>query len=372
MRPRALHQFVPNFAAGDAIGAHVRHTQRVLREAGFASEIFYDEAQAAVRKLGRPRATFDRDTDGDGAWILFHLSTGSDMTGYLLDLGLPFGVYFHNITPPEFFDRWEPGAAENLRRALNDMRRLAARSRFAMANSEFSARSLADAGYEPTSVVPVFVDWSEYDAPPNPRVLNRVRRENDAGGARWIFVGRVAPNKCQHDVIAAFAAYKELYDSAARLTLIGGRTSNVYFRSLELLAEELGIAASVELTDSIPFDEALAHWHGADVLVYLSEHEGFGVPTLEAMTFDIPVVAYASSAIPETVGDAGVLLPTKDPVVVATAVHRVLTDEPLRKELIEAGRERRKAYDLDAVSHQMLQAIEAALAPASGEGVAHG
>ena len=365
MAPRVIHQFVPNFAAGDAIGAHVRHTQRILREAGFVSEIFYDDVQAAVKKLGRPRASFDRARDGDdgNAWILFQLSTGSDMTGYVLDLDLPYGVYFHNITPPEFFERWEPGAAENLRRALSDMRRLAPRSRFAMANSEFSRELLEEAGYEPTSAVPVLVDWSEYDDPPNPKVLARVRRENEAsGGKRWLFVGRVAPNKCQHDVIAAFAAYRELYDPDARLTLVGGRTSNVYYRSLELLADELGVGAAVEMTDSIPFDEILAHWHGADVYVAMSEHEGFGVPALEAMTFGLPVVAYASSAIPETVGDAGVLLDTKDPVVVATAVHRVLTDDGLRKELIDAGHERRKAYDLDVVAKQMLAEIKADVA----------
>jgi L-malate glycosyltransferase len=365
VKPSTIHQFVPNFAAGDAIGNHVRHTQRLLQGAGFVSEIFYDEAQAAVRKLGRYRSTFDRERDGDGgrAWILFQLSTGSDMTGYLLDLDLPYGVYFHNITPPEFYDRWEPGAAENLRRALSDMRRLAPRSRFAMANSEYSRQLLDEAGYAPTSAVPCLVDWTDYEAAPNNKVLARVRRENDAaGGPRWIFVGRVAPNKCQHDLVAAFAAYRELYDDRARLTLVGGRTSNVYYRSLELLADELGVASAVELTDAIPFDEIVAHWRGADVYVVLSEHEGFGVPALEAMTFGLPVVAYASTAIPETVGDAGLLLDSKDPVVVATAVDRVIRDDELRRDLIAAGHQRRKAYDLDRVGKLLLSEVMAAVA----------
>ncbi|HEX4979257.1 MAG TPA: glycosyltransferase [Acidimicrobiales bacterium] len=364
MTARVLHQFVPNFAAGDAIGAHVRHTQRVLRDAGFVSDIFYDEAQASVRKLGRPRSSFDVAGDGaDGrAWVLFQLSTGSEMTRFVLDLGLPYGVYFHNITPPAYFERWEPNAAENLRRALQDMRRLAPQARFAMANSEFSRVELADAGFDPTATVPVLVDWSEYDTRPNAKVLARLQREKAVGGgARWIFVGRIAPNKCQHDVIAAFAAYRDLYDGDARLTLVGGRTANVYYRSLEVLAEELGVSEAVELTDTIPFDEILAHWRAADVYVTLSEHEGFGVPALEAMTFGVPVVAYASSAIPETVADAGVLLETKDPVVVATAVHRVLSDDSLRNELIAAGHARRSQYDLDVVAARMLETVEAGM-----------
>jgi len=136
----------------------------------------------------------------------------------------------------------------------------------------------------------------------------------------------------------------------------------VYYRSLELLADELGVGPSVEMTDSIPFDEILAHWRSADVYVSASEHEGFGVPALEAMTFSLPVVAYASSALPETIGDAGVLVDDKDPVVMATAVHRVMTDEALRKELVEAGHERRKDYDLDVVARQMLEHIRTGIA----------
>lgn len=357
-----VHQFVPNFAAGDAIGTHVRHTQRILRAAGYRSDIFYDEAQAAVRKLGRHWSTFDVGTDGDGgrAWIMFQLSTGSDMTGFLLDLDLPYGVYFHNITPPSFFERWEPGASDNLRRALADMRRLAPKSRFAMANSAFSERDLIDAGYSPTAVVPVLVDDdSAGGATANGRVLARLEREGP--GARWLFVGRIAPNKCQHDIVAALAAYRELYDPGARLSLVGGRTSNVYFRSIELLADELGVADAVEFTDTIPDDEKLAHLQAADVYVCLSQHEGFNVPVIESMRAGVPVVALASSASPDTIGDAGVLLPSSDPVLVATAVDRVLGDAELRADLQRAAKERLDRFSLDTVGRELLAVVRSAV-----------
>jgi glycosyltransferase involved in cell wall biosynthesis len=358
-----VHQFVPNFAAGDAIGTHVRHTQRILRAAGFRSEVFYDDAQAAVRKLGRHWSTFDVGTDGDGgrAWVMFQLSTGSDMTGFLLDLDLPYGVYFHNITPPSFFERWEPGAAENLRRALADMRRLAPRCRFAMANSTYSERELVDAGYSPTAVVPVLVDDDAAGAAANANAKVVARLERQRPGARWVFVGRIAPNKCQHDIVAALAAHRELYDPHARLSLVGGRTSNVYYRSLELLADELGVADAVELTDTVPDDEKLAHLQAADVYVCLSRHEGFNVPVVEAMRAGIPVVALASSALPETVGDAGVLLPSSDAVLVATAVDRVLHDDELRGELQRAAKERLDRFSLDTVGRELLAVVRSAV-----------
>lgn len=357
---RALHQFVPNFAAGDAIGVHVRLTQSALRAAGWESDIFYDEAQAAVKKLGRHFSTWDTATDGhDGdAWILFQLSTGSRMTPFLLDHDTPFGVYFHNITPPLFFDRWEPGASANLRTALIEMRRLAPAARFAIANSTFSEGDLREAGYSPTAVSPVLFDPKEVAGSPNQRLLQRLRRETSDGGARWLFVGRAAPNKCQHDLIAAFAAYRELYDDRARLTLVGGRTSNVYYRSLELLADELGIGTAVEFTDTISHEEKLACYRAADVFVCLSEHEGFKVPLIEAMHLEVPVVAYAAAAVPETVGDAGVLLENKDPLLVATAVDTVLRDTALRAELLAAGRKRADDFNLGRTSGRLLELLE--------------
>ena len=357
---RVLHQFVPNFAAGDAIGVHVRLTQQALRAAGWESEIFYDEAQAAVKKLGRHYSTWDRGVDGRNgdAWVLFQLSTGSPMTSFVLDQDVPFGVYFHNITPPRFFERWEPGAAENLRTALSEMRRLAPTARFAIANSTFSSIDLDEAGYSPTAVSPVLLDPKELAGSPNERLLQRLRRETEGGGTRWLFIGRAAPNKCQHDVIAAFAAFREVYDPQARLTLVGGRTSNVYYRSLELLADELGVGAAVDLTDTISHEEKLACYRAADVFVCLSEHEGFKVPVVEAMHFGIPVVAYASSAVPETVADAGVLLDDKDPFVVATAVDRVLGDAALRTELVEAGRRRADDFSLERTSAQLLELLD--------------
>jgi glycosyltransferase involved in cell wall biosynthesis len=357
---RVLHQFVPNFAAGDAIGVHVRLTQAALRAAGWESEIFYDDAQAAVKKLGRHFSTWDRAVDGRNgdAWVLFQLSTGSRMTPFLLDQDVPFGVYFHNITPPLFFERWEPGAAENLRTALGEMRRLAPMARFAIANSTFSQGDLDEAGFAPTAVSPVLLDPKELQGAPNERLLARLRRETAGGGSRWLFLGRAAPNKCQHDVIAAFAAYKEVYDPLARLTLVGGRTSNVYYRSLELLADELGVGAAVELTDTISHEEKLACYRAADVFVCLSEHEGFKVPIVEAMHFGVPVVAYASCAVPETVADAGVLLTDKDPLVVATAVDRVLHDDALRTELVDAGRRRAEDFSLERTSARLLELLD--------------
>ncbi|MGH8993874.1 MAG: glycosyltransferase family 4 protein [Acidimicrobiia bacterium] len=358
----AVHQFLPSFAAGDAIGHHVRRVQRVLVEAGYDSQIFADETQPAVRRLARPYREFEAPAGGEPTWLLYHLSTGSPMAEFLAGAGQPLGVYYHNITPARFFERWAPEATGGSRTGRADLRRLAAPSRFAMANSTYSAEELTAEGYANVSVVPVLVDFAEYDVPADPATLDRLSRRRDGGGATWLFVGRLAPNKCQHDVIGAFSLYRELFDPAARLVLIGGRTSMLYWEALGLLADELGCADAVEITDVLTFPEVLAHYRRASVFVSLSEHEGFCLPLLEAMHFDVPVVALGGSAVTETVADAGLVLPGKDPVEVACAVDRVLTDGALRAELIAAGRRRVEHFSFENNRKRLLSALEDGLA----------
>ena len=358
----AIHQFLPTFAGGDAIGNHVLRTQRILRAAGFESDIYADDAHAAVRKHCRPYQEFSVPAGADPPWLLYHLSTGSPMAAFLAERAddFPLAVYYHNITPAEFFERWEPGAAESVRSARGQLRKLASSVRLAMANSAWSAGELRAEGYPDPAVVPVLVDFDEYSAAPDETTLTRLGRAAAGGGAQWLFVGRLAPNKCQHDVIGAFAAYRAVYDPAARLTLVGGKTSALYHRALEQLGRELDLGDALDLADTVSFPELLAHYRSASVFVCASEHEGFCVPLVEAMHFGIPVVASAASAIPETVGDAALLVDDKDPMVMAAAVHRVMTDAAVRDRLVAAGRARAGHYAMDRTGQLLLDVLAGA------------
>src|SRR4051794_38503302 len=223
----------------------------VLRSAGFRSDIFAEVIDPAVRHEARPYLEFDGAT-GDQAnavFLLYQLSTGSPMAEWIERRPEPLLVDYHNITEARFFDRWAPGAAENMRRARQEMRRLAPRTGLALAVSDFNGAELRDAGYRDVEVAPLLIDFTDYDRPADPRMLNRLMREKADGGTRWLFVGRLAPNKCQHDVIAAFAVYRRLFDPAATLTLVGGVTVYLYRRALETLAQELDVADALELTD---------------------------------------------------------------------------------------------------------------------------
>jgi glycosyltransferase involved in cell wall biosynthesis len=362
----AVHQFLPVFAAGDAIGNHVLRIRDTLRAAGYDSEIFADDIHPPMRRHARHFLDFTPPAGGRGVHLLYHLSTGSRMAAWLAEQTATVAVDYHNITPAEYFDRWQPAAAGVARAARAEMRKLASVTAYGLADSSYNAAELAEEGYADTAVVPILLDWAAYDTAPDAATLTRLRRRAERGGAHWLFVGRVAANKCQHDVVAAFAAYRRLFDPAARLSIVGGRTLLLYARALERLAAELEVADAVDFTDNLTFPQLVAHYRAADVFVSLSEHEGFCVPLVEAMHFGVPTVAHACCAVPETVGDATVLLDDKDPLTVAVAVQRVLSDDAVRKAMIEAGHGRVEHFSLVNNQRRLLDALEPRIAAADG------
>jgi glycosyltransferase involved in cell wall biosynthesis len=182
-------------------------------------------------------------------------------------------------------------------------------------------------------------------------------------GARWLFVGRVAPNKAQHDVVKAFAWYRRVFDAEASLTLVGGVSAGSYWSALERFVDGLGLSGVVRLAGSVSDVELEGLYRSADVFVCLSEHEGFCVPLLEAMAHGVPVVALGAAAVPETLGDAGLVLGSKRPGLVAEAVGRVMRDAGLRARLVGAGRRRLEHFSLARTRRTLLDALQPILQP---------
>jgi L-malate glycosyltransferase len=312
---------------------------------------------------GRPYLE-DPRRPGEERVLLYQSSTSSAMAGWLrarAEGGEPLIGHYHNITPAQYFSRWEPHIAAAMQEARQELAMLAPHVSFSFADSGFNEAELVDCGYRQTLVCPLLVDLEEYHRPPDKGTYERLRKRRARSGAQWLFVGRVAPNKCQHDVVGAFAVYRRVFDHAARLTLVGGGTSVQYLRALERLVDELELGDSVEILNGVSDSELLAYWAVADVFVCLSEHEGFCVPILEAMELGVPVVAYAAAAVPETLGGTGVMVEDKDPLTVAMAVDEACQAGSFRDQLVRAAKERAAAFSLEKTSKQLLAGIEAYL-----------
>ena len=199
------------------------------------------------------------------------------------------------------------------------------------------------------------LDIASLERTPDPEVVARIEKARANGGSDWLFVGRIAPNKAQHDIVKAFAAYHRFHDSSPRLPGRGS-TSHLYETTLRQFVNALELEHAVDLTGPVSAaDPAL--YESCDVFVVCSEHEGFLVPLLESMHHRLPVVAFRSSAIPETLGNAGLLLDTKDPATDAAAVDRVLTDTALRTAMLQAGAERLEYFDVARSRRKLLDRL---------------
>lgn len=342
----AVHQFLPALMPGDASGIHALEAQSALREAGFESEIFCEAVHHELE--GRGLIFRDFPAYAKGSIIVYHVATGSVLADYVNARGEPLVIDYHNLTPASFFHRWDMAVANAVNWGRAQLSMLAPRTSLGMADSAYNELELIEMEYRRTAVVPILlkVDRSELEV--DEPTAARLAEEKSDGGADILFVGRLAPNKAQEDLVKALVFYRRVYDPKARLRLIGRPSSSAYEEALTGFIDSLGLTDAVTVAGGVTDAEREAYYETADVFLCLSDHEGFNMPVVEALRHHLPVVAYASCATPETLGDGGLLLDDKSPGTVAAAVHRVVSDPSLRRQMADAGIRRLGQFDLAA------------------------
>ncbi len=347
-----VHQIVPTLSPGDAVGGHTLAVRDELRRAGVRSDIFSDDVAPALASEAQPLDALPPPGTA-GLALLYQCSIGNEVVDQLLARPEPLVVDYHNLTPVAQLLRWAPDMAHLVGWGRGQLGELAARSVLGIGDSAFNAAELDAAGFARTAVVPILLDVADLRHP-HPARAGRP-------GRRWLFVGRIGPNKAQHDLVLALAGYRAVHDPTAELRLVGRDAAPAYTAALRTLIHELELDEAVHLVGGVDDDALTREYAEADVFVCLSDHEGFCIPVLEAMANEVPVVAFASSALPETVGSGGLLLPSKDPAVVAGAVHRLATDLRLQAAMVQRGTERVATFDRVHTAPRLLEALSAVL-----------
>jgi len=346
-----IHQFLPVLDEGDAIGNEARQLQRLLRAAGYASEIFVWRAgkgqKAYCRHYSRHRAV-----SAPGNVMLYHFSVCCPITAYFASAPDRKAIIYHNITPAKFF----AGIAEEVyyitKKGRRELTRLAPVTDLALPVSEYNASELRAAGYRRVETVPLVVDYEAFDTTPDSDVLARY---ND-GWTNLLFVGRLSPNKKQEDLVRTFYHYKQI-NPQSRLLLVGSaRQVPRYKQILDELVERLGVK-DVVITGGVSHAALAAYYTVASAFVSMSEHEGFCVPLIEAMRFGLPVIAYDSSAVAETLDGTGVLVRDKRPEAIAELAHCIIEDDALRAELVKKQRRRLDHFAYSSTSARFMEAM---------------
>jgi glycosyltransferase involved in cell wall biosynthesis len=240
-------------------------------------------------------------------------------------------LIYHNITPPEYFIGVHRTLVGQCFRGRRELRAYADRCDLALGDSEFNRLDLEALGFPRTGVLPVVPDFSHLDRDPNRFVADLF----DDEWTNILFVGRVIANKKIEDLIRFFHAYHTQFNPRSRLIIVGMyNLFERYLAGLTHMAAELGLS-HVHFTGHISNEELVAYYEIADLFLCASEHEGFCVPLIEAFYKQVPVLAYAATAVPGTMDGAGVLFTDKDPMHVAALMDAVVSNARLQDAIVD-------------------------------------
>jgi glycosyltransferase involved in cell wall biosynthesis len=333
-----VNQWVPAAHRGDAIGDNARRLREILTGLGHQSELYAltidDDLRGEVRRFADPAAQ-------RGDLTIFHYALPSPMTEAFGRLPGGRILQYHNVTPAAFFAPYDPGLFRLATLARRELATLVGRVDIALGVSEFNRRELEALGFSPTGVLTLALDLS--------RLLNAPRRpaldallEDEL--VNFLFVGRIAPNKKIEDHIRLAEHYKRYVDAFYRFIFVG-RYDAVprYYSMIRGLVTDLRLLNERFIfTGPVPLEDLATYYRHAAVYISLSEHEGFCAPLVEAMATDVPVLAYAAAAVPETLDGAGVQFAPKDLEYAAELLGALAFDDDLRRNVI-AGQRRRVA-----------------------------
>jgi glycosyltransferase involved in cell wall biosynthesis len=353
---RAVHQVLATLGYGDAIGHEVLGIQRVLRAAGYDSEIFVETADTRLEDL-----TYDYrdlvDASHPDNLLIHHFSIGSRASRVAYALPDRMALVYHNITPPEYFVGVHKQLVELCWKGRRELGAYVGRCDLALGDSEFNRLELDALGFARTGVLPVVPGFSHLAGPPDLRVAGQY---DDDDWTNILFVGRMIPNKRIENVIRIFHAYRTRFNPRSRLLLVGSHGGfEKYLTMLHQLVATLG-TPDVHFTGHISNEELTAYYEVSDLFLCASEHEGFCVPLMEAFHMQVPVVAYAATAVPATMDGGGVLYEERDPAHVAALVDAVVSDPQINEDVVrsqDAALARLLASDFDGTLLGFVEAI---------------
>lgn len=329
----------------DAVSNQVCYLDRLLRGTGFNTVISSKWAHP-----DRDALRIDRDElaikDND-VLIIHYYGYSEGLREWLQQQYCTKIMVYHNITPHGFFDKSDENF-EFCRKGRTELEEIIPGFHFFWGDSQYNLEELLALGANPdrTSVVPIIVQGgSTSHAVPERRP------------GQWAFVGRVAPNKGIVELIDLFAAMRRKSTSVAeQLVVVGGfDPADSYGKKVRDAIARSECKEHICFTGKISDDERNRILLASDIYVSLSEHEGFGVPLVEASFFDLPVVALDRAAVSETLGGGKGICSNVD--AVEAQIASLAKDANARCALLDDQKANALRFTEGAVAQKLLDAL---------------
>ena len=358
---------------GDAVSNQILEIDRRLTAWGFSTSIFADTLGPEMGGVAKPDVAYHRHVDNPEDLLIYHYSAYCENhLLYQRSRNRKLLIY-HNITPGSYYapyDPWYQSLCSRGRQILPELRDCD----LALGVSEYNRLELVQAGFagEKTEVLPIFLGIADMESTSRDEGL--YRRLGQRGTRNILFVGRVAPNKAFEDLIKVFCLYHRYLNPNSRLLLVGARFLPRYDRALDTLVERLNLTSSVFFTNRVSQSELRTYYEAADLFLCASRHEGFCVPLLESMYFDVPILARAETGVRYTLGPAGFAFHKLDYAALAETMHLLIEDRDLRRQVIATQKRRLDDFSTAKVQERLRAALQslglpvpADSSPAGGE-----
>lgn len=283
--------------------------------------------------------------------ILYHMANGCSLNYEMEFVKCKKILVFHNVTYSYLFRGIDEQVVKNCALGELDARQSVGKYDRAIALSDFSKKNLVDYGWNEKEVVVVpLVELKK-------KKMSCHENKKQHKPTRFLFVGRISPNKKIEDIIRIFSYYVKNIEFDAELILVGTIQFKNYYKALVQYVGNLELK-NVIFKDFVTDEELEEYYNGADLFLCMSEHEGFCIPIMEAMAHDIPVIAYNATAVPDTMGDAGILVDTKDEKTVCAEIVKLLDDCSYKKEILNRQRNRVSSYSISQYKAELLKLIQ--------------
>jgi len=351
-----IHQILSGFSLYDAISNEALQIASALKKWGYSSSIYTDQKHThpLLKTLSYPYQDLNVVDDDI---VIYHFSIGSETTQFFSELTCKKVLIYHNITPPQYFQYLDKTIMNQLKKGREDLFKLKEIPNLVLADSEYNRQELLNHQFRNVKVLPIMLKEDDLNLPPNKEIISTYQNSY----TNFLFVGRLVPNKKFEDLLKTFYFYQKTINPQSRLILAGSYTGLTdYLTYLRIIIEKLDLK-NVIFTGSIEQKDLIAYYKIADIFLCMSEHEGFCVPLLEAMYFNVPIFALNTTAVPHTLAGSGVLIKSKDYQAIAEGIGIILKNPELKNRIITQQKTRLKNLSQEETEKKLQEYLQTLL-----------
>lgn len=342
-------QFSAGFQLGDAITQEMISLDQTFVQSGYRTKIFSENINQPDRKLAQK---FTKADVQDNDIFIYHHSIHSDVLPFLLKFPNRKILIYHNVTPKHYFEPYDLRFSYLLAEGRKDLSIIQEKFHDFFAVSEYNRQELLENGFQNVHLLPLSLNFSKWKK-------EGISKHNK-DFLQFLFVGRIAPNKRQDDLIRFAKIWKEVTKRSFQFNLVGFCNPNQksYLAELEFMIHTYELKDLVHIISFVDLQSLSRHYQESDYFISMSEHEGFCVPLMEAMYFNLPVFAYKAGAVEETLGGSGVLFTEKNFINLVENIVSLDSDQTKKNQLIEQQTNRLNQYLSIQHSKALIDLIE--------------